>query len=164
MGVKGKPDIIDVIEKKRLQWYGHVKRMPEERISKLVMDWIPRERRKRGRPRKTWMERVQAAITRRNLEPDQWRNRKEWRLVSGRRRQVLKKTGQIDRFTYYVPENITSVVKSFRPMKFRKNAVYTENQFKSSAKVAEFSCTRVTSQQNWKRVRSQTQLCRLRCI
>jgi len=91
MGVKGKPDIIDVIEKKRLQWYGHVKRMPEERISKLVMDWIPRERRKRGRPRKTWMERVQAAITRRNLEPDQWRNRKEWRLVSGRRRQVLKK-------------------------------------------------------------------------
>ena len=27
MGVKGKPDIIDTIEKKRLQWYGHVKRM-----------------------------------------------------------------------------------------------------------------------------------------
>jgi len=32
MGVKGKPDIIDSIERKRLQWYGHVKRMPEERI------------------------------------------------------------------------------------------------------------------------------------
>jgi hypothetical protein len=30
MGVKGKPDIIDIIEKKRLQWYGHVKRIPEE--------------------------------------------------------------------------------------------------------------------------------------
>jgi hypothetical protein len=28
MGVKGKPEIIDIIEKKRLQWYGHVKRMP----------------------------------------------------------------------------------------------------------------------------------------
>jgi hypothetical protein len=28
IGVKGKPDIIDVIEKKRLQWYGHVKSMP----------------------------------------------------------------------------------------------------------------------------------------
>jgi hypothetical protein len=34
MGVKGKPDIIDIIEKKRLKWYGHVKRMPEERIPK----------------------------------------------------------------------------------------------------------------------------------
>jgi hypothetical protein len=35
---KGKPNIIDIIEKKRLQWYGHVKRMPEERIPKLIMD------------------------------------------------------------------------------------------------------------------------------
>jgi hypothetical protein len=70
MGVKGKPVIIDIIEKKRLQWYGHVKRMPEERIPKLVMEWIPEERRKRGRPRKTWMERVQEDMTS-NLEPDQ---------------------------------------------------------------------------------------------
>ena len=67
--------------------------------TELIMDWIPRERRKRGRPRKTWMERVQAAMTTRNLEPDQWRNREEWRLVSGRRRQLLKKKkpGQIDK-------------------------------------------------------------------
>lgn len=59
------------------------------------MDWIPWERRKRGRPRKTWMEGVQAAMTTRNLEPDQWRNREEGHLVSGRRRQLLK--NQIDR-------------------------------------------------------------------
>ena len=89
MGVKGKPDIIDIIEKKRLQWYGHVKRMPVEMIPKLIMEWVPLERRKRGRPRKTWMEGVQAAITTRNIETDQWRNREEWRLVSGRRRQLL---------------------------------------------------------------------------
>jgi hypothetical protein len=58
MGVKGKPDIIDIIEQKRLKWYGHAKRMPEERIPKLIMEWIPRERRKRGRPRNMWMEGV----------------------------------------------------------------------------------------------------------
>jgi len=29
-------------------------------------------------------------MTTRNLEPDQWRNREEWRLVSGRRRQLVK--------------------------------------------------------------------------
>ena len=96
-GAKGKPDIIDVTEKKRLQWYGHVKRMTEDRISKLIMEWIPRERRKSGRPRRTWMEGVQAAMTTRNLEPDQWRNREEWRLVSGRRRQMLK--NRMDRQT-----------------------------------------------------------------
>jgi hypothetical protein len=38
MVVKGKPDIVDIIEKKRLQWYGNVKRMPEERIPKLIME------------------------------------------------------------------------------------------------------------------------------
>jgi hypothetical protein len=56
MGVKGKLDITDIIEKKRLEWYGHVKRMPEDRIPKLIVEWIPEERRKRGRPRRTWME------------------------------------------------------------------------------------------------------------
>ena len=35
MGVKGKPDIIDIIEQKRLQWYGHVKRMSQESIRKI---------------------------------------------------------------------------------------------------------------------------------
>jgi len=32
IGLKGKPDTIDIIEHKRLQWYDHVRRMPEERI------------------------------------------------------------------------------------------------------------------------------------
>jgi hypothetical protein len=40
------PDIIDIIEKKILQWYGHVKRMPEERIPKLILEWVPAKRRK----------------------------------------------------------------------------------------------------------------------
>jgi len=40
-------------------------------------------------------------------------------------------------------------MKSFQLMKFRKNVVvYTENQFKLSAKVVEFSYTHVTNQQN----------------
>ena len=88
MGVKEKSDIIDIIEKKRLQWYGHVKRMQEERLPQLIMEWIPGERRKRGRPRKTWMDGVRAAMKRRHLEEDHWLNRKEWCLGSGRRRQL----------------------------------------------------------------------------
>jgi hypothetical protein len=88
MGVKEKPDIIDIIEKKRLQWFGHFKRMQEERLPKLIMGWIPGERRKRGRPRKTWMEGVRAAMETRHLEVDQWLNRKEWCWGSGRRRQL----------------------------------------------------------------------------
>ena len=90
--MRGEQDIIDSIERKRLQWYGHVKRMPEERLPKLIMEWIPRERRKRGCPRKTWMEGVQTAMTTRNLEPDQWRKRGMvfgfWKMVT-----AVKKTG-----------------------------------------------------------------------
>ena len=52
------------------------------------MEWIPEERRKRGPPRKTWMEGVQAAMEKRHLETDQWLNRKEWCMGSGRRRQL----------------------------------------------------------------------------
>ena len=46
MGMKQKLDIIDIIERKRLQWYGHVKRMQDERLPKLIMEWIPGERKK----------------------------------------------------------------------------------------------------------------------
>ena len=67
------------------------KKINSLKTTKLIMDWLPQERRKRGRSRKMWMEGVQAAMTTRNLEPDQWRNREEWRLVSGRRRQLFKK-------------------------------------------------------------------------
>jgi hypothetical protein len=52
------------------------------------MEWIPGERRKRGRPRKTWMEGVRAAMKTRHLEADNWLNRKEWCLGSGRRQQL----------------------------------------------------------------------------
>jgi hypothetical protein len=41
------------------------------------MEWIPGERRKRGRPRKTWMKGVRAAMKTRHLEADKWLNRKE---------------------------------------------------------------------------------------
>ena len=89
MGVEEEPDILDNIEKKRLQWFGHVKRMSDERLPKQILEWIPEERRRRGRPVKTWMDDVQAAMTSRNLDPEQWKDREDWRLASGRRRQLL---------------------------------------------------------------------------
>ncbi len=44
------------ISAKRLRWYGHVIRMPEERLPKYLINWTPRHgKRSRGRPRKTWL-------------------------------------------------------------------------------------------------------------
>jgi hypothetical protein len=83
-------------ERKKKNWndpyqrYGHVRRREEERLPKIIMERIPEGGIKRGRPRKTWMEGVQAATKTRHLETDQWLNRKEWCLGSIRRRQLLE--------------------------------------------------------------------------
>jgi hypothetical protein len=44
--------------------------MPEDRIPKLIMKWIPQERGKGDVLEKNWMEGLQAAITARSLEQD----------------------------------------------------------------------------------------------
>ena len=36
--VKGEPDMIEIIERKRLKRYSHVKRIPVERITKLIRE------------------------------------------------------------------------------------------------------------------------------
>jgi len=49
-----KPDksTLESIETKALLWYGHVRRLGEERLPKKVWQYIPEERGYRGRPRK----------------------------------------------------------------------------------------------------------------
>ena len=48
--------VLDDIKTKQLQWYGHVQRMEVRRLPKEVMKWRPSGRRKRGRPKLTWVE------------------------------------------------------------------------------------------------------------
>jgi len=88
MGVKGKPDVIDIIEKKRLQWYGHVKRMPENTKINYGMD-IAGEKEKRT-SNKNVDGRSTSSHNNKKFRTRS-RNREEWRLVSGRRRQLVKK-------------------------------------------------------------------------
>ena len=51
--------------------------MPEQRLPKLIMEWIPIERRKKGRPKKTWMEGVREAMIDKGLGADQLMDREE---------------------------------------------------------------------------------------
>jgi len=50
--------LLDNIKTKRLQWYGNVQRMEEGRLPKEVTKWSPPGRRKRGRLKLTWAERI----------------------------------------------------------------------------------------------------------
>ena len=50
-----------------LRWFGHVERMGNERIAKRVYESDVRGARRRGRPRKSWMDGVKEVLTRRAL-------------------------------------------------------------------------------------------------
>ncbi|CAH0386587.1 unnamed protein product [Bemisia tabaci] len=57
-------DIVHDIRPKQLVWYGHVRRMTDDRLPKQVFDWVPPGRRRRGRPMKGWRQGVEAEIRR----------------------------------------------------------------------------------------------------
>ena len=42
-----------VIQRRRLIWYGHVKRIEEDRIPRTAMQFKPTHKKKRGRRRRT---------------------------------------------------------------------------------------------------------------
>lgn len=50
--MKVKRTIIDDIQKKQLLWYGHVKRMSEKRLPKIIFNYKKQSKKTRGRPRK----------------------------------------------------------------------------------------------------------------
>src|SRR5215510_2607107 len=71
-------DILDTINMKRLIWYGHVQRMPEDRWPKRMLDCVPNRRRKRGRPRRAWRENIHAEMEWRHLRHGDWEEGKAW--------------------------------------------------------------------------------------
>nr|CAI5853376.1 unnamed protein product [Callosobruchus analis] len=79
--------VADEIERRQLVWFGHTKRMDENRWPRKVLEWIPPERRKRGRPRRSWRDDVEEAMTARSLQADACFDRRIWNLGTEKRRQ-----------------------------------------------------------------------------
>jgi hypothetical protein len=73
-------NILEVTEEKRLRWFGHVKRMPGNRLPLKVLEWEPERTRRRGRPKERWVDGVRRSITNHgrteedNGDRDRWRN------------------------------------------------------------------------------------------
>ena len=81
--------ITDNIEKKQLQWYGHMRRMNNARIPLKIWNWRPQRNRKRGRPRRRWKEGIDRAMQRRRIDEDAWTNKNQWRVDCEKRPQEL---------------------------------------------------------------------------
>ncbi|CAG9137028.1 unnamed protein product [Plutella xylostella] len=48
--------IVEKMKSHRLSWFGHVMRRGDDYVTKKVLEMRPEGRRKRGRPRKTWLD------------------------------------------------------------------------------------------------------------
>ena len=79
-------DVLRVVERGQLRWYGHVKRMDEDRYPRRFLDWEPNKTRPVGRPKKRWRENLDAAMRKRGSSIQQveeerlFEDRQEWRV------------------------------------------------------------------------------------
>ena len=76
---------ISDIRSSRLRWYGHVMRKGDEDWVKKCMEYRVEGRRLVGRPRKTWLESVEADMTELEIDKEDVHDRKKWK------RNVMKR-------------------------------------------------------------------------
>ena len=75
--------------RKQLIWYGHVERMDPTLLPKIMIHRKHEGRKKRGRPRGTWKDRIYTTMNERVLRKGQLNNRRQWNMKVGRRRQTF---------------------------------------------------------------------------
>ena len=78
--------VAEKVRKRRLEWLGHVARMPNHRLPKtMLFGWLPQPRPRCG-PRKRWRDVVRNDLKEVGLEEDEWyreatRSRAGWRAM-----------------------------------------------------------------------------------
>ncbi|KAI4464161.1 hypothetical protein MML48_3g00008977 [Holotrichia oblita] len=81
--LKGK-DIVQEINQQRIKWFGYVWRSGEESVIKLLVEWKPGGKKRRGRPRSKWLEEVVEDV--RGAGVSNWqektKDRKRWKEIS----------------------------------------------------------------------------------
>jgi hypothetical protein len=81
--------VLDDITREQFIWYGHVERMDPIRLSKIMINWKPEGRKKRGCPQITCKDGIYTAVSERGLRMGEWNNRRQWNMAVGRRRQTF---------------------------------------------------------------------------
>ncbi|XP_045542031.1 uncharacterized protein LOC123723448 [Papilio machaon] len=70
--------ITEKLKEKRLRWFGHIQRRPDDHMIKLALN-MPTTKRTRGRPPATWLTTVQKDLKSALLSPDEAQDRANWR-------------------------------------------------------------------------------------
>ena len=70
------------VQERRLNWYGHVMRREEHCVGRRAMIMKVQRRRKRGRPKRRWLDKVNDDIKEKGLSADNVYDRATWRRMS----------------------------------------------------------------------------------
>ena len=71
--------VIKKIDEKRCRWHGHVKRVGNDRLPKLLMNWQPDGRNRRGRPKKRWRHNLRKGLERYSQGEIETEGREQWK-------------------------------------------------------------------------------------
>ena len=75
-------EITKKVQERRLKWYGHVMRREEHYVGGRAMVMKVQGRRKRGRPKRRWLDKVKDDIKEKGLSADDVYDRATWRRMS----------------------------------------------------------------------------------
>ena len=75
-------EISKKIQERRMRWYGHVMRRDEEYVGKRVMGIEVQGSRRRGRPKKRWVDYVKGDLRENGLSGEVVYDRAAWRRLS----------------------------------------------------------------------------------
>ncbi|KAI5632472.1 hypothetical protein NE865_14820 [Phthorimaea operculella] len=73
----------DKVKERRLRWYRHVLRRPEDHMVRAALN-IPTTTRRRGRPPATWLTTVQKDLKETNIDAETAQDREKWKKQTRR--------------------------------------------------------------------------------
>ena len=75
-------EISKKIQESRLRWYGHLRRrVGEDHVGREVMEMEVHGNRRRGRPKRRWIDNVNRDLREKSLSPEMANNRNAWRRL-----------------------------------------------------------------------------------
>ena len=75
-------EISKKVQESRLKWYGHVSRREEEYVGKRVLGMEVPGKRRRGRPKRRWMDNIRNDLSERGLSEEDAQDRSRWRRLT----------------------------------------------------------------------------------
>ena len=75
-------EITKKVQKRRFKWYGHTMRREEHYVGRRAMVMKVQGRRKRGRPKRRWLDKVKDDIKEKGLSAYGVYDRATWRRIS----------------------------------------------------------------------------------